>query len=104
MGGHGHEPPYKIPDASIYKVENIPILVKLQEKLAKKGLKDPWIRNYAWRYSFPGSPRVRTLNFIFRGYKVGIPLFLLTIGTEYALGIDYHHHEDHDDHGSHEHH
>ncbi|KAG7208564.1 hypothetical protein KM043_014778 [Ampulex compressa] len=47
--------------------------------------------------------KYRTLAFI-RGYKVGIPLFLLTIGTEYALGIDYHHHEDHDDHGSHEHH
>ena len=34
----------KIPDYRSYKVEDAPELVKLQQKLAKHGLKDPWIR------------------------------------------------------------
>ena len=45
MGGHGHhEPPYKIPDYRIYKVEDSPRLLKVQQKLAEKGLSDPWLR------------------------------------------------------------
>merc|ERR1712071_25147 len=47
MGGHGV---MKVPDWKIYKVENIPELMKVQEALAKKGLSDPWLRNEVWRY------------------------------------------------------
>lgn len=44
--GHGHEhhAPYKVPKASIYKVSDAPVLVEVQEALAKRGLKDPWLR------------------------------------------------------------
>lgn len=44
MGGHGHGEPYKVPDPSIYKVENTPQLLEVKEALARQGLKDPWLR------------------------------------------------------------
>ena len=40
MGGG----PPKIPDYRIYKVEDAPLLMRTQEKLAAHGLKDPWLR------------------------------------------------------------
>ncbi len=47
----GAQPKLKIPDYKIYQVNhNTPELLKLQEKLAAKGLKDPWIRNEVWRF------------------------------------------------------
>lgn len=48
MGGHGHEPPYTIPKYTDFKVQGIPQLEELEQALAKKGLKDPWIR-----FAFP---------------------------------------------------
>jgi NADH dehydrogenase (ubiquinone) 1 beta subcomplex subunit 3 len=43
MGGH-HEPEIQIPDYRIYKVDNVPELVKVKNILATEGLKDPWLR------------------------------------------------------------
>lgn len=47
MGGHDHKhdhAPYKVPSPDIYKVENAEELMYLRDELAKRGLKDPWIR------------------------------------------------------------
>lgn len=45
MGGHGHHhEPYKVPSASIYKVEEIPQLMEVKKALERQGLKDPWLR------------------------------------------------------------
>lgn len=53
MGGHGHEHghdhhhvPYVVPKPEYYanKVDKVPELVMVQEELAKRGLKDPWLR------------------------------------------------------------
>jgi len=33
-----------VPDYKKYKVQDVPELASLQEKLAKQGLKDPWLR------------------------------------------------------------
>lgn len=51
MGGHGHgdhghhhHDPYTVPKANIYKIESAPQLVEVQQALAKRGLKDPWLR------------------------------------------------------------
>lgn len=64
MGGHGHHPApviksvinYEIPEAAHavenfkspdwrkYKVESAPELVAVKNRLAAKGLKDPWLR------------------------------------------------------------
>lgn len=44
MGGHGCDEPYKIPDYKQFRIQGIPQLEELERELAKKGLKDPWIR------------------------------------------------------------
>ena len=88
--GHGHGPPYKIPSYEIYKWEDVPELRKMQEKLAKLGLKDPWARNQVWRYNKRyGTVSSRIIRTFTLGWKVGIPAFLITIAAEKALGINY---------------
>ncbi|KAK9892256.1 hypothetical protein WA026_019055 [Henosepilachna vigintioctopunctata] len=108
MGGgheHGHHsPPYKIPDYRIYKVEDVPILLKTQQALAAKGLKDPWLRNEVWRYDPKhwGTESERTRGYFLRGFKYGFAAFVLTIiGTEIydrTIGGGKHGHEDHGKH------
>ncbi|KAG8302935.1 electron transport chain [Homalodisca vitripennis] len=45
MGGdHHHHHKVEVPDYRIYKVEDCPELVRVQQELARKGLKDPWLR------------------------------------------------------------
>ncbi|XP_017881847.1 NADH dehydrogenase [ubiquinone] 1 beta subcomplex subunit 3 [Ceratina calcarata] len=101
--GHGHEPPYTVPKPDIYKVEEVPELMKLREELAEKGLKDPWLRNEVWRYkAFPGTNVSRAVRGLTRGFLVGIPAFLITIGVEQAFGISYAPSHDEDEaHGEH---
>ncbi|KAK0085968.1 hypothetical protein PV325_004164 [Microctonus aethiopoides] len=101
MGGHGHEPPYKVPSPDHYKLEDAPELLKYQQKLAKIGLKDPWIRNHIWRYDKKyGTITSRWFWLMIRGVPTGLAAFGLTLAIENALGIDYHPwlHE-HNDHG-----
>jgi len=43
MGGH-HEREIKIPDYRIYKVDNVPELVKVKNILATERLEGPWLR------------------------------------------------------------
>lgn len=95
--GHGHEPLIKIPDPSIYKVENVPELKRVQEELAKKGLKDPWLRNYVWRYQSTTNYVPRVVVALTRGMRIGFPAFLITIAVEKYFGIDYSHHGSHGD-------
>lgn len=96
MGGHKAQP-YNIPNPEIYKVEDVPQLKRVQEKLAKKGLKDPWLRNHVWRYQSTQSPFMRGVVCLTRGWKVGIPAFLITIAVEQYFGIDYSGHGHHDE-------
>lgn len=44
--GHGHEDHSNLipKDPKIYDPDKCPDLVKLKERLAKHGLKDPWMR------------------------------------------------------------
>ena len=39
-----HVEDFKVPDWKIYKVENAPELVKIENRLAALGLKDNWLR------------------------------------------------------------
>uniref|UniRef100_A0A8W7P603 Protein aurora borealis n=1 Tax=Anopheles coluzzii TaxID=1518534 RepID=A0A8W7P603_ANOCL len=95
--GHGHGPPYKVPDASIYKVADAPELVEVERALARRGLKDPWLRNEVWRYNVKqfSTHRSRLITFLFKGFPLGFAAFVATIGVEYALGVDYHAHGGH---------
>lgn len=53
MGGHdhGHGEPYQIPDYKTFKIAGIKQLEELEAALAKKNLKDPWIRYCEYFYS-----------------------------------------------------
>lgn len=109
MGGghdhHHHGPPYKVPDASIYKVSDAPELVEVERALARRGLKDPWLRNEVWRYNVQqfSTHRTRLITFLFKGFPLGFAAFVATIGVEFALGVDYHGHGSHAEHGDDKH-
>lgn len=102
MGGH-HKPQIpKVPDASIYKVEDCEYLMGIQNKLAVKGLKDPWLRNHVWRTNMiklRPHPNWIILRAMTWGWKIWVPLVIGTIAVESFLGIDYHVHLDDHDHG-----
>ena len=96
----GDCPKYPIPDYKQYTVgEHTPELLKLEKMLAEKGLKDPWIRNNAWRYDMRDkmcdSP-ARGLQLITRGIIPGAILgFVAALGWwqfEKSLGHGHGHH------------
>merc|ERR1711976_169956 len=86
MGGGG-KVPYEIPDHRIYKIDGIKHLEWTRDELAKHGLKDPWLRNEAWRYTnWPGYWGNIKLT-AKRGLKAGIVLSLITIAVDHSFGI-----------------
>ncbi|OQV21885.1 hypothetical protein BV898_04098 [Hypsibius exemplaris] len=68
-----------IPSYTIYKVENVPQMKLVQDRLAKRGLKDPWLRNECWRYH-PGFGTVASRAKLFwtRGLIPGLVIGYLT--------------------------
>ncbi|XP_078046787.1 NADH dehydrogenase [ubiquinone] 1 beta subcomplex subunit 3 [Augochlora pura] len=98
--GHGHMELPKVPKAEIFRIEDSKELLMVQEELAKKGLKNPWLRNEVWRYHDLGIPlRTQKIKFWTRGLRLGIPAFLITIAIEKYFGIEYGHHGHGDAHG-----
>lgn len=112
MGGnhghdHGHSHGLKVPDWRSYKVVDAPELVQLQQALAQKGLKDPWLRyctfspclneakklslcrNEVWRFQRKewGTTPQRWKMAAFRGFKWGFLAFLATITIEKGLEL-----------------
>ncbi|XP_055372502.1 NADH dehydrogenase [ubiquinone] 1 beta subcomplex subunit 3 [Condylostylus longicornis] len=102
MGGHHHEP-YKVPDASTYKIEGIPQLEEVQKALKRQGLSDPWLRNEVWRYDpvKMGTHASRARAFFGRGFIWGLGAAAITIAIETALGSNDHGHGHGDEHGGH---
>ncbi|XP_031616730.1 NADH dehydrogenase [ubiquinone] 1 beta subcomplex subunit 3 [Contarinia nasturtii] len=103
MGGHDHghhNAPYIVPKPEIYnnQVEKISELRNYQNELAKRGLKDPWIRNEVWRYNQKvwGNPRLRMIKFIFTGFPLGAACAAATIAyEEYFEVYKDHRHDEH---------
>lgn len=91
MGGGHHHHEVKVPDHTIYKVENAPQLLEVQNALKRQGLRDPWLRNEVWRYDQKvfGTHWGRFRTSLFRGFGLGVAMFLVTIGVEKAFNIDY---------------
>jgi len=95
MGGGAHPP---IPDYKKYKIDGIKELEWVQNELAKKGLKDPWIRNEVWRFQqWPGFNK-NFVTMFFRGFKWAAAGMALTIGVDQVLGISKSKNAHHDDH------
>ena len=107
----GGKPNIVIPDYKIYTVgEHTPELLKLQQDLAAKGLKDPWLRNEVWRYDMTNrmhfTPNQQGFHLVFRGFIPG--LVLATVSTliwwqydkihaaqKYYKSESHGHHDDH---------
>ncbi|CAL1286352.1 unnamed protein product [Larinioides sclopetarius] len=96
MGGHNMELP-KVPDYRIYKVEDVPQLMRTQRMLAQHGLKDPWLRNEVWRYPPKTQKPWNVYNLVFlRKIKLGFALAVLTVIGEktyhHFYPEEHHHH------------
>nr|XP_023398237.1 NADH dehydrogenase [ubiquinone] 1 beta subcomplex subunit 3 isoform X2 [Loxodonta africana] len=85
--GHGHEHGHhkmELPDYKQWKIEGTP-LQTVQEKLAARGLRDPWGRNEAWRYMGEFASNVSFVGALLRGFKWGFAAFVVAVGAEYLL-------------------
>ena len=70
--------------------EHTPELQEIEKRLAARGLKDPWLRNEAWRYARGGAHRYNpfwmTYNFIRpRAFLLAVPLALITSQVWYIF-------------------
>uniref|UniRef100_A0A4X2K8Z6 NADH dehydrogenase [ubiquinone] 1 beta subcomplex subunit 3 n=1 Tax=Vombatus ursinus TaxID=29139 RepID=A0A4X2K8Z6_VOMUR len=66
------------------KIEGTP-LQRVQERLAKQGLRDPWDHNEAWQYMGRyGNPATLWAT-LTRGFNWGFGAFLLAVRVEYFL-------------------
>lgn len=111
MGGdHGHSK-LSMPDWKQWKTEGTP-LEFTQQRLAARGLKDPWARsafipictvfiqfnmshntflflylysNEAWRYSGGFARAVTLSDVLLRGFKWGFAAFTVALAIEYAV-------------------
>ncbi|RUS70754.1 hypothetical protein EGW08_021486 [Elysia chlorotica] len=85
MGG-GPGPPHGVPDWKTYKAEGVPELDRLQKRLAAVGLRDPWIRNEAWRFTEANggtTTMARTaFRMTFRGFGYAVVAVALTIAYD----------------------
>ncbi|XP_070570550.1 NADH dehydrogenase [ubiquinone] 1 beta subcomplex subunit 3-like [Ptychodera flava] len=76
--------PYEIPDWRKWQVKDVPELKEVEDLLARKGLKDPWLRNEVWRYQ-PLCRGVSMWRMLFKGFQWGAILFVAAVGVERAL-------------------
>ncbi|CAD5123580.1 DgyrCDS11914 [Dimorphilus gyrociliatus] len=102
----GAEKTFKVPDWKSYKIDGIKELEWTRDNLARKGLKDPWLRNEVWRFQNHPGPMKNVLITFSRGFKYAVGLMAITIAVDKAFGItekrshinykhpdaDYHHH------------
>ncbi|XP_051565018.1 NADH dehydrogenase [ubiquinone] 1 beta subcomplex subunit 3-like [Myxocyprinus asiaticus] len=81
--GHGHGK-LSMPDYKVWKWEGTP-LEATQQRLARRGLRDPWARNEAWRYTGSFGIPVTFRDILLRGFKGGFAAFAVALAVEYAF-------------------
>ncbi|XP_051565810.1 NADH dehydrogenase [ubiquinone] 1 beta subcomplex subunit 3 isoform X2 [Myxocyprinus asiaticus] len=81
--GHGHGK-LSMPDCKVWKWEGTPLEVT-QQRLARRGLRDPWARNEAWRYTGSFGIPVTFRDILLRGFKTGFAAFAVALAVEYAF-------------------
>lgn len=71
------------PDKWDHLLTTVPQLISVQERLKSKGLKDPWLRHYAWQYDSDifGTRRNQSFH-LFRAAKYGIAALIVTLAIE----------------------
>ncbi|GFO32548.1 NADP dehydrogenase [ubiquinone] 1 beta subcomplex subunit 3 [Plakobranchus ocellatus] len=99
MGGNGHGAPHEVPDWRIYKAEGVPELERLQKRLGAVGLRDPWIRNEAWRFTEANggtTSMARTaVRMTFRGFGLAVAALAITIAYDKIANKGSHSHGHH---------
>jgi len=77
----------RIPDWRKYSTKGLPELVDVEERLAARGLKNPWLRNEAWRFNrrLWGTSMDRWL-FMFRYIKYGVAGFVVCEAIAHLTG------------------
>ncbi|CAM4607921.1 unnamed protein product [Leuciscus chuanchicus] len=84
MGGdHGHGK-LSMPDYRVWKYEGTP-LEMTQQRLARRGLRDPWARNEAWRFTGSFGVPVTFREVLLRGFRTGFAAFAVALAVEYAF-------------------
>ncbi|XP_061411419.1 NADH dehydrogenase [ubiquinone] 1 beta subcomplex subunit 3 [Lethenteron reissneri] len=83
-GVRGNVPGVDMPDWKTWKVEGTPLEV-VQQRLAKRGLRDPWLRNEAWRYSGSFANPPTFWKVVFKGFKYGFAAFAVALAVEYTV-------------------
>ncbi|XP_076018269.1 NADH dehydrogenase [ubiquinone] 1 beta subcomplex subunit 3 [Genypterus blacodes] len=81
--GHGHGK-MPMPDWRQWKSEGTP-LEFTQKRLAARGLRDPWARNEAWRYTGRFARAVTLSDVLLRGFKTGFIAFSIALAIEYTF-------------------
>ncbi|KAK9969853.1 hypothetical protein ABG768_027995 [Culter alburnus] len=81
--GHGHGK-LSMPDYRVWKWEGTPLEVT-QQRLARRGLRDPWARNEAWRYTGSFGVPVTFKDVLLRGFRTGFVAFAVALAVEYAF-------------------
>lgn len=84
MGGDHGQSKVSLPDWRQWKVEGTP-LEFTQQRLAARGLKDPWARNEAWRFSGGFARAVTLSDVLLRGFKWGFAAFTVALAVEYVM-------------------
>ncbi|XP_072541086.1 NADH dehydrogenase [ubiquinone] 1 beta subcomplex subunit 3 [Salminus brasiliensis] len=84
MGGDHGNVKTTFPDYRMWKWEGTPLEVT-QQRLARRGLKDPWARNEAWRYSsIYGKPKT-FFHVVKRGFVGGFIACAVCLAVEYTF-------------------
>jgi len=78
-GGGGGIEKLKVPDWRTQTIgDHTPELKEIERRLKMRGLKDPWLRNEAWRYAGYSKRQMWTLFFHPRAAVVGVGVALVT--------------------------
>lgn len=95
MGGGGGAP-HEVPDWRTYKAEGIPELDRLQRRLGALGLRDPWIRNEAWKFTEVNGGTTSmskvAMRVTFRGFGIALAAMAVTILYDKVTNKGSNHH------------
>ena len=90
--GHGHGEPFEVPHYSIYNnYRQFPHIAEHERRLARLGLKDNFIRNYAFKFDPKNKLIKKELSFfgllmrqgLFTGLGIGIGIIAIEEGYSY---------------------
>ncbi|XP_059200707.1 NADH dehydrogenase [ubiquinone] 1 beta subcomplex subunit 3 [Centropristis striata] len=84
MGGDHAPQKVQMPDWRQWKIEGTPLEIT-QKRLAARGLKDPWLRNEAWRFQGKFAKPVTLSEVLLRGFKWGFAAFTVALAVEYVM-------------------